>query len=191
MESSEAMRDTADKTEDSNMCHPLGKNPGDRWQILTRAFREAHFAVYPEELCDRPIQAGCPTKVCNACGTPQLTRKAGGSANAFNIRVRDTKKGHLKNHDRKATDKEIRDYKEKDYVSKSREKVIFSCDCKAGYSPGVVLDPFMGSGTTAVVAKKLGREFIGFDLNPEYVEMANKRLSTIQSSSQEYSQNAA
>lgn len=55
------MRDTADKTEESNMCHPFGKNPGDCWQILTRAFREAHFAVYPEELCERPIQAGCPT----------------------------------------------------------------------------------------------------------------------------------
>ena len=42
---------------------------------------------------------------------------------------------------------------------------------------GTVLDPFMGSGTTAVVAKKLGRNFIGIDLNPQYVEMANKRLA--------------
>ena len=186
-----SMRDTGVKSEESNMCHPLGKNPGDCWQIMTRPFREAHFAVYPEELCERPIRAGCPSKVCMKCGTPQLTRKAGESANAFNIRVRDAKKGRLKNHDRKATDTEIRDYKEKDYVSQSREKVIFSCDCKAGFSPGVVLDPFMGSGTTAVVAKRLGRQFIGFELNPAYVEMAIKRLSTIKSSSQEYSQNAA
>ncbi len=173
------MRDAGAKSEESNMCHPLGKNPGDCWQILTRPFREAHFAVYPEELCERPIAAGCPIKVCTECGTPQLTRKAGGGANAFNIRVRDAKKGHLKNHDRKATDKEIRDYREKDYAPQSREKVIFSCDCRAGFSPGVVLDPFMGSGTTAVVAKKLGRQFIGFELNPEYVEMANKRLAGV------------
>lgn len=42
---------------------------------------------------------------------------------------------------------------------------------------GIVLDPFVGSGTTAVVAGKLGRKFIGIDLNPSYVEMARKRLS--------------
>jgi site-specific DNA-methyltransferase (adenine-specific) len=34
----------------------------------------------------------------------------------------------------------------------------------------------MGSGTTAVVARRLGRNFIGFELNPEYVRIAEKRL---------------
>ena len=41
---------------------------------------------------------------------------------------------------------------------------------------GLVLDPFIGSGTTAVVAKKLGRNYLGIELNPEYIKMANKRL---------------
>lgn len=41
---------------------------------------------------------------------------------------------------------------------------------------GVVLDPFMGAGTTAVVAKKLDRKYIGFELNPDYIDIANKRL---------------
>jgi len=40
----------------------------------------------------------------------------------------------------------------------------------------VVLDPFMGSGTTAVVAKELGKEYIGIELNPEYIKIAEKRL---------------
>ncbi len=40
----------------------------------------------------------------------------------------------------------------------------------------IVLDPFMGSGTTAAVARRLGRHFIGFELNPEYVQLALKRL---------------
>ena len=40
----------------------------------------------------------------------------------------------------------------------------------------LVLDPFMGSGTTAVSAKKLGRNFIGIELNPDYIKMAEKRL---------------
>lgn len=41
---------------------------------------------------------------------------------------------------------------------------------------GVVLDPFMGSGTTALVAKKLKRNFIGIELNPEYVKIARNRI---------------
>lgn len=43
----------------------------------------------------------------------------------------------------------------------------------------VVLDPFIGSGTTAVAAKKLGRRYIGFDINDEYINIATKRLETI------------
>lgn len=39
-----------------------------------------------------------------------------------------------------------------------------------------VLDPFIGSGTTAVACKELGRNYIGFEINKEYVEIANKRL---------------
>lgn len=42
---------------------------------------------------------------------------------------------------------------------------------------GIVLDPFTGSGTTALVAGSLGRHFIGIDLNPTYVEIARKRLA--------------
>jgi DNA modification methylase len=40
----------------------------------------------------------------------------------------------------------------------------------------VVLDPFSGSGTTAVVAKKLERNFIGIELNPDYVQLAERKL---------------
>ena len=42
----------------------------------------------------------------------------------------------------------------------------------------LVLDPFMGSGTTAKMAKKLGRNFIGFEISQEYVDLANERLSS-------------
>lgn len=44
---------------------------------------------------------------------------------------------------------------------------------------GVVLDIFMGSGTTAIVAKKLNRNWIGIELNPKYVEMAYKRIDKV------------
>lgn len=49
---------------------------------------------------------------------------------------------------------------------------------RAGCPPGgVVYDPFMGSGTTALVARRLNRHFIGSELNPEYVALANQRLA--------------
>ena len=41
---------------------------------------------------------------------------------------------------------------------------------------GIVLDPFMGSGTTAIVARSLNRNYIGVELNPEYIKIAQKRL---------------
>lgn len=46
---------------------------------------------------------------------------------------------------------------------------------------GVVLDPFMGSGTTAVAAKRRGRDFVGFELNPGYCEIIRQRLSSAES----------
>lgn len=53
-------------------------------------------------------------------------------------------------------------------------KIPIKSGCPMG---GVILDPFMGSGTTALVAKKLGREFIGIELNPEYCKLAEKRIA--------------
>lgn len=48
--------------------------------------------------------------------------------------------------------------------------------CPAG---GGCLDPFMGAGTTAVVAKKLGRNYLGIELNPEYIKMAERRIAGV------------
>ena len=42
--------------------------------------------------------------------------------------------------------------------------------------PCTVLDPFLGSGTTALVADRLGRDAIGIELNPAYAEMARRRV---------------
>jgi predicted RNA methylase len=42
--------------------------------------------------------------------------------------------------------------------------------------PDVVLDPFTGSGTTGAVAVKWGRRFVGCELNPEYIALAEKRI---------------
>jgi DNA modification methylase len=89
-----------------NKLKPEGRNKRTVWTINPKPFKDAHFAVYPEELCITPIKAGCP----------------------------------------------------------------------AG---GIVLDPFFGSGTTGAISLKLDRKFIGIELNPEYIEIAKKRLKPL------------
>jgi len=44
----------------------------------------------------------------------------------------------------------------------------------------IVLDPFIGTGTTAVAAKKLGRKYIGIDIDPKYVEITNKKIEEVE-----------
>ena len=51
-----------------------------------------------------------------------------------------------------------------------------SCNCKAPFEPGVVLDPFMGSGTTAIGAERLGRRWIGVEINVEFAAQARNRI---------------
>lgn len=58
----------------------------------------------------------------------------------------------------------------------TRATLAPSCRCKSAREPGIVLDPFMGSGTTAVAAEKLGRDWLGIELNPEFAAAARQRV---------------
>jgi DNA modification methylase len=59
------------------------------------------------------------------------------------------------------------------------EELISPCILAGCPENGIVFDPFMGSGTTALASKNLNRKYLGTELNPEYVDIANKRLSSI------------
>lgn len=70
-------------------------------------------------------------------------------------------------------------YRIKGHFAVYPEKLIEPCilaGCPVG---GVVIDPFFGSGTTGAVAKKLGREYIGIDINPEYCTMSENRINNV------------
>jgi DNA modification methylase len=57
-----------------------------------------------------------------------------------------------------------------------QDRLLPDCTCQAGWRPGVVLDPFMGSGTVALEAERLGRDWVGIELNPDYRALAWERI---------------
>jgi site-specific DNA-methyltransferase (adenine-specific) len=59
---------------------------------------------------------------------------------------------------------------------KPSPRSLVPCGCDAATRPGLVLDPFMGSGTVALVAREHGRDWLGIELNPEYVQLTRDRL---------------
>jgi DNA modification methylase len=146
--------------------HPLGKNPGDVWTIPTQPFPEAHFAVYPEKLIEPMIRAGCPAEICKKCGKARerITKTDYKSKGDFSTSNRGT-------NGKAVTIKKWGGGIEVNTIGWT------DCGCNAGFEPGIVLDPFAGAGTTCVAAKKLGRHYIGIELNKAYCQMAEKRIS--------------
>jgi len=134
--------------------HPLGKNPGDVWTIPTAGYRGAHHAVFPEKLARIPLLATCPEKVCAGCGVPWTRDRS--RRTALHTARRTNERPELKRR----------------------------CECEAnvGARPGVVLDPFIGSGTTAIVAEALNRDWVGIELNPEFAALANDRIAAARAS---------
>ncbi len=155
--------------------HPLVKNPGDVFEINTQPFPEAHFAVFPEKLCEKPIKAGCPEEVCKKCGKARerIVEKEvefiSGSGKAGNP----PKGKHEHSVQSKSGSYDIR------MGPQVSTKTIgwTSCKCNAGVEGGIVLDPFCGAGTALLVAKEMRRRFIGIDIKQEYCDMCEERLA--------------
>ena len=160
----------------------MGANKRTVWSIATQPYKEAHFATFPEKLVEPCILAGTSEKgVCAECGAP-WTRIVEKSPSTMNIRVRDAGKGvlHLKSGcggGAAATDSEVVAYGP-EQLGGPVTAISWqpSCGHNAEAVPAVVIDPFCGSGTTGVVALRHGRLFIGVELNPEYVELARRRI---------------
>jgi len=148
--------------------NPRGKNPGDAWRISTAQSNEAHYAPYPEKLVERPLKASCPPKVCARCGSPYVRELEEVGKEEVNAIGTQGKQGDLQyNYE---THRII--YEDKGWKP--------TCGCNTGTRPGIALDPMAGTGTTLAVAKKFGRNFVGIDLNPDYVEIAEERLEGVE-----------
>lgn len=146
------------------------------WTVNTAGFAEAHFATFPEKLVEPMVLAGCPEWVCERCGAPyeaQVEKESNWEARKANGATGGAKtNGHNGTHGRGMSH-------DLGGGAVTHYGYAPSCTCNAGKRAGVVLDPFAGAGTTALVAKRLNRRYIGCDLNAEYVEMARRRVESI------------
>ncbi len=143
-----------------------GRNKRTVWTINPKPFKEAHFAVYPEELCETPIKSGCPEFVCVKCGKAKV------------LEIESEKIGGTPYYPQHKWQKEKGvGPRPRDYIAKKEIKGYKpTCNCNAGFTSGIVIDPFFGAGTTGLVALKQNKKFVGIELNPEYIEIAKKRL---------------
>jgi len=148
-----------------------GRNLRDVWTINPRGYSEAHYATFPEELVEPCIKVATSEKgVCPKCGA-QWARMVHKKPSTMNIRVRDVVKDRIKNTDRVASEREVEDYGEEQVGVTKTLGWKATCNCgKKKTVPAIVLDPFMGSGTVAIVATELKRYYTGIEINPEYVK---------------------
>jgi DNA modification methylase len=142
----------------------LGRNKRTVWSISTRSFKGAHFAVFPEKLVEPMILAGCPEFVCSGCGVARV-RIVERNSNY-------SKRERAYSPNSSTTKVDSTGWSPPSVLSESYS----DCGCYVDYEPGIVLDPFCGSGTTGVVSKRLNRQFVGIELNKDYVKMAEQRI---------------
>ena len=159
-------------------CDPAGAPPLDWWdtddcdnwqplhRLPTQPYKGSHYATYPIALPRRLIDAMCPREVCETCGegrrrVVEVDRKYRRSAKVPttpNTSRADLGAGPF-NHDETRT-------------------TLGWTDCGHGnYRPGIVLDPFGGSGTTAVAAALSGRDAVLIDIDRRNVDLARHRIA--------------
>jgi hypothetical protein len=159
-----------------------GAPPLDWWEIPTKGYAGSHYATFPPALCERPVKAMCPLKVCTTCGEPsrritEPTEEYAAAAARMQDVISDERNGSNETNPKrlirgqsgvKAAGVETVPY---------GNQTVGWTDCGHNtWRTGITLDPFGGSGTTLMVATGHGRDAIGIDLDKRNVELARERI---------------
>ena len=145
-----------------------GRNLRNVWAISPRPYSGSHYAVFPPQLVAPMVKAGCPAKVCAECGAPwervvertatngHRERDVGGRGDGFTRMPGGAK----------------------EWAERVQSKTTGwrpTCAHDGATAPGLVLDPFLGSGTVAAVAESLGRDWLGFDIDERNAGLVAER----------------
>lgn len=162
------------------------RNPRSVWHLASESYKGAHFATFPSELARRCLVGSCsPGGICPHCGTqfaPRVSKErvATRPGNDSKVgRVSDDADSPYHVHNGAVVGN--RDPQRHINVSRT-EGYAPACDClkteplKTEHLPPLVLEPFTGSGTTLQVARHMGFRSIGFEVNPDYIALAQLRI---------------
>lgn len=155
-----------------------GRNLRSVWTFATQPTPYAHFATYPERLPETCIKAGTSARgCCPECGAPWerviergLTDHDGETKSSYEHGTSANRLALL----RQAARERGKEYSS-DTITTGWQP---TCEHDAEPVPCTVLDPFHGSGTTGIVALRLGRAYVGVDISAEYLDgVSNERLA--------------
>jgi DNA modification methylase len=166
---------------DLSRRNSLGKLPGSVWEIPSQPLTVPaslgvdHFAAFPMELPRRCILGWSPPGICTACGEGRRPVTVAEAANTpgWALSQRAGRSWHGDGEDPKRALGVAA-------VDRSRRITGYACACPdatAPTRPSVVLDPFGGTGTTALVAAMHGRAGISVDRSADYCRLARWRVS--------------
>jgi DNA modification methylase len=150
---------------------PARRNRRSVWTVATQPYPGSHFAVFPPALIEPMILAGTSARGhCPACGkrwvrvvdrTIATPSQGVGYTKLCTGRNDGDRPGSFIGHGSTTTGWQTQ------------------CTCNLDPVPDVVLDPFFGSGTTGHVAQRLGRDWLGIELNPDYAPLQEDRTRQI------------
>lgn len=154
------------------------RNKRSVWKVALHPFKGAHFATFPPKLIEPCIFAGTSERGCCAqCGAPWkriietgFTSHTSTPSTKYDSKSTAGRLAQLRNAARANGGEYVHDKKTVGWSA------TCACDC-AETKPGIVLDPFGGSGTTGMVALKHGRAAVLIELNPAYITLAETRCA--------------
>ena len=147
------------------------RNKRSVWTVNTKPYKEAHFAVFPTDLIEPCVLAGSSAKICSGCG--KSYRREMVTTDVPDRIVREHMVGVIPKRDKPSR------MNSKDMISLTKEDNGFVKQCKCDTDKTEqdrIIDPFGGSGTTALVADRHNRDATVIELNEEYIDIAKKRL---------------
>ncbi len=151
--------------------------PLDWWQIASNTYQSArgeHYAAFPEKLVETPILTMCPPRVCVVCGHAPTRRLQPSETYALELGESVYPRAGASARQLKGK----RGAHKKDIVADYNHDGWNECDCDwpNKWRPGVVLDPYAGTGTTLAVAARHDRDSIGIDLDIKNLGITAERL---------------